>query len=179
MRSTKHNPSIQSKKWSEVPQSCPTLCDRWTSPPISSVHGSLQARILEWVAISFSRESSQPRDRTQVSHIAGRRFNLCTTRVSTLERFRIWRRDKESSNYNIKWYILLRVVNGVWYAGNSIGKKCSRSELGLVFKGKKREVSLWGEEMTGNDRIKLHLLSERVWNMRGLLIRGVMFINRF
>ena len=39
-----------------------------------------QARILEWVAISFSRGSSRPRDRTQVSHIARRRFNLCTTR---------------------------------------------------------------------------------------------------
>ena len=50
------------------------------SPPSSSVHGILQARILEWVAISFSRGSSRPRDQTQVSHIAGRRFNLCTTR---------------------------------------------------------------------------------------------------
>ena len=48
--------------------------------PSSSVHGILQARILEWVAISYSRGSSPPRDRTQVSHIAGRRFNLCTTR---------------------------------------------------------------------------------------------------
>ena len=50
------------------------------SPPSSSVHGIVQARILEWVAVSFSRGSSWPRDRTQVSHIAGRRFNLCTTR---------------------------------------------------------------------------------------------------
>ena len=48
----------------------------WTSPLDSSVHGSLQARILEGVAISFSRGSSRPRDQTQVSHIAGRRFNL-------------------------------------------------------------------------------------------------------
>ena len=46
----------------------------------SSVHGISQARILEWVDISFSRGSSRPRDQTQVSHIAGRRFNLCTTR---------------------------------------------------------------------------------------------------
>ena len=50
------------------------------SPPSSSVHGILHARILEWVAISFSRGSSRPRDRTQVSHIAGRHFNLCATR---------------------------------------------------------------------------------------------------
>ena len=50
------------------------------SPSSSSVHGILQARVLEWVAISFSRVSSRPRDQTQVSHIAGRRFNLCSTR---------------------------------------------------------------------------------------------------
>ena len=50
------------------------------SPLGSSVHRILQARILEWVAISFSRGSSQPRDRTQVSRIAGRCFNYWATR---------------------------------------------------------------------------------------------------
>ena len=52
----------------EFTQSCLTLCDPVDcSPPGSSIHGILQARILEWVAISFSRGSSRPRDRTQVS----------------------------------------------------------------------------------------------------------------
>ena len=50
------------------------------SPPGSSIHGILQARILEWVAISFPRGSSWPRDRTQVSCIAGRYFNLWANR---------------------------------------------------------------------------------------------------
>ena len=51
-----------------VTQSCPTLCNLMNcSPPCPSVHGILQARILEWVAIPFSRGSSQTRDRTQVS----------------------------------------------------------------------------------------------------------------
>ena len=60
-----------------VAQSCPFLCNPMDcSPPGSSIHGILQARILKWVAISFSRGSSQPRDQTQVSRIAGRRFNL-------------------------------------------------------------------------------------------------------
>ena len=68
-------------KWSEVAQLSPTLCDPMDcSPPGSSVHGILQARILEWVAISFSRGSSWPRDQTQVSRIAGRHFNLWATR---------------------------------------------------------------------------------------------------
>ena len=61
----------------------PTLCDPVDcSPPGSSIHGILQARILEWVAISFSRGSSHPRDRTQVSRIAGRRFNLWAAKLS-------------------------------------------------------------------------------------------------
>ena len=48
------------------------MCDPMDcSPPGFSVHRISQARILEWVAISFSRGSSRPRDRTQVSHIAG------------------------------------------------------------------------------------------------------------
>ena len=46
------------------------------SLPGSSLHGILQARTLEWVATSFSRGSSQPRDRTLVSRTAGRHFNL-------------------------------------------------------------------------------------------------------
>ena len=51
----------------EVTQLCPTLCD----PMDFTVHGILQARILEWVAFPFSRGSFQPRDWTQISHIAG------------------------------------------------------------------------------------------------------------
>ena len=64
-----------------VPQSYPILCDRMDcSPPGSSVHGMLQARILECVAISFSRGSSWPRDWTLVSCIAGRFFTIWATR---------------------------------------------------------------------------------------------------
>jgi len=64
-----------------VAQSCLTFCDPMDcSPPGSSVHGILQARILEWVAISFSRVSSWPWDRTQISHIAGRLFTDWATR---------------------------------------------------------------------------------------------------
>ena len=78
-------------KWSEVAQSCPTLCDPMDcSLPGSSVHWILQARILEWVAISFAREYSWPRDRTQVSCIAGRCFTVWATRersVQTLSHF--------------------------------------------------------------------------------------------
>ena len=64
-----------------VPQSCPTLCDPMDcSLPGSSVQGISQARILEWVAISFSRGSSWSRDQTWVSCIAGRVFTVWATR---------------------------------------------------------------------------------------------------
>ena len=66
---------------SEVAHSCPTLCNPMDcSLPGSSIHGIFQARVLEWVAISFSRRSSRPRDRTQVSCIAGRCFTVWATR---------------------------------------------------------------------------------------------------
>ena len=64
-----------------VTQSYPTLCDPMNcSPPGSSVHGILQARIVEWVAMPSSRGSFQPKDRTQVSHIVGRFFTIGATR---------------------------------------------------------------------------------------------------
>ena len=69
-----HGSSSQSFE-SEVAQSCPTLFHPMDcSLPGFSIHGIFQARILEWVTISFSRRSFRPRGWTQVSHIVGRRF---------------------------------------------------------------------------------------------------------
>ena len=60
-----------------VTQFCPTLCNPMDcSSPGSSVHGILQVRILEWVAIPFSWESSPPKDRTWVSCVAGIFFTI-------------------------------------------------------------------------------------------------------
>ena len=60
----------------KVAQSYPAL----SNPMVYTVHGILQARILEWVALYFSRGSSQPRNRTQVSHIVGGFFTSLATR---------------------------------------------------------------------------------------------------
>ena len=71
-------------KWSEVTQSCLTLCNPMDcSIPGFSVYGIFQARVLEWVGISFSRGSFRPRDWTHVSRIAGRRFIVWATRKGT------------------------------------------------------------------------------------------------
>ena len=85
----------------KVTQSCPTLCSHVDcSPPRSSVHGILQARILEWIAISFSRRSSRPRDQTQVSCIAGRFFTLWATRKDWV--------------LNLIWLVSLQEEENMW-----------------------------------------------------------------
>ena len=84
---------LESWKWSmqmkvkiKVAQSCPTRCDTMDySPPGSSVHEISQARILEGVAMPFSRGSSQPRDWTQVSCTAGRFFTVWATRKALVQ----------------------------------------------------------------------------------------------
>ena len=69
------------KKKVKVAYFCPTLCDPKDCSPLgSTVHGILQARILEWVAIPFSRGSSQSRDQTWVSCIADRFFSISATK---------------------------------------------------------------------------------------------------
>ena len=73
-------PSMQDSE-SEVAQSCLILCNPMDcSLRASSVHGTFQARILEWASISFSKRSSWPRDQTQVSRIVGRHFTFWATR---------------------------------------------------------------------------------------------------
>ena len=70
-------------------QLCPTLCDPMDgSPPGSSLHGISQARILEWVAISYSRGSSQPKDQTCVSKVS------CISRVITAKVGSPWGRKE-------------------------------------------------------------------------------------
>ena len=73
-----------------VAQLCLTPCDPMgCSPPDSPVPGILRARMLKWVATSFSRGSSQPRDQTQVSCTAGRFFTIRPTREACLDHCRV------------------------------------------------------------------------------------------
>ena len=79
----KTDPSLCVLCW--LAQSRPTLWDLMDcSPPGSSVHGILQARILGWVAMPSSRASSQPRDPTQVIHTAGGFFTVWAPREALL-----------------------------------------------------------------------------------------------
>ena len=76
------SPLFQTWKWKVlIAQLCQIICDPMDcSPPGSLVHGILQARILEWIALPFSKGSFWPRDQTQVSCIAGRFFTVWATR---------------------------------------------------------------------------------------------------
>ena len=71
-RVAKSRTQLKQLKKVKVAQSCLTLRDLMDY----TVHGILQARILEWVAFPFSRGSSQPRDQTEVSHVAGGFFTI-------------------------------------------------------------------------------------------------------
>ena len=90
-----------------VAQSCPTLCKSMDcSPAASSVHGILQARILEWAAIPFSRGSAQPRDWTGVSCIAGRFFSVWATREANFISNQFTERLLESARCQVLCYVL-------------------------------------------------------------------------
>ena len=79
--------SLCDEKWKWKSLS-PTVCNPMDSSlPGSMVHGIFQARILEWAVISFSRGSFQPRDWTQVSCIADRRFTVWATREALIKDF--------------------------------------------------------------------------------------------
>ena len=84
------------------------------SSPGFSVHGIFQARILEWVAISFSRRSSWPRDWTQVSRVASRCFTIWATReahkgswlsnLSVLALALVWEGWRKTGTRNYLWW---------------------------------------------------------------------------
>ena len=90
-------------------QSCPALCDPMDySPSGSSVHGILQARIVEWVAMPSSRGSSQLRDQTQVSCIAGGFFTVWATREAL-------RRLKGSANIPLEFYLIFNLHKTIFW----------------------------------------------------------------
>ena len=114
-------------KWSEGAQSCPTLCNPMVcSLQRSSIHGIFQARTLEWVAIYFSKGSSQPRDRTRVSGIVGRRFTIWGTteiHLRNLLKYRllcftwkeVWGRDRKLTLQVTFQETLLLLVHGLYF----------------------------------------------------------------
>ena len=129
---------------SGVAQSCLTLCDPMdSSPPNSSIHGIFQARARERVVIFFSKGSSWPRDQTQVSHIAGRRFAIWAT--------------SEAGRADMYWYTLKVCVT---YGPNSSSLLGGHCQLGFT---------LWLFQGSGLSNVS-QIISEnsklREWKLR-------------
>ena len=96
-----------------VTQSCPTPCDPMNcSPPDSSIHRILQARILEWVVMLFSKGSSWPRDRTQVSQSAGGFFT-------------VWATSEAQRHSKLEW--------NTWGVSKFHGTRVVKAEIGWSF----------------------------------------------
>ena len=114
-----------------VVQSCPTVCNPMEHRPLgSSVHGILQARILEWVAILFSRGYSLLRDRTCVSCIAGRFF---TTRAT-----------REAANHIFDKGFLYKVHKKLFKKQTSIIRQTTHFKMGKRFKYSHRQQIYMG-----------------------------------
>ena len=107
------------------------------SLPGSSVHGILQARILEWVAIPFSRESSQPRVQAQVSCIAGWLFTICATRYAQIYVDRMY---KDNQTKCIK---IIRQQRVDWYAVVGLDLEKSIGENWHAFSTKNTPQYFW------------------------------------
>ena len=138
-----------------------------------TVHGILQARILGWVAYIFSRGSSQPRDQTQVSHIAGRFF---TNWATTLGVQKEHRRQKQEQR------IWTPIQEGVWMwlweLWSSLQIVSTNSEVGsqLIAENEDGEKmwELWGEDSAGKIHLVMRVLGRRdglgFWNWYHVMI---------
>ena len=140
---------VRKKSESEVAQSCPTLCDPMgCSLTGSSIHGIFQARMLEWVAISFSRRSSWPRDWTPVSLIVGRCFTIKKAECRRFDAFELW-----------YWRRLLRVP---WTARRS--KQSILKEIGPEYswKGLMLTLQYFGHLMGRVDSLEKTLILGKI-----------------
>ena len=105
----------------------------WTvACPGSSVHGILQARILEWVATPFPRGSSWPRDQTWASGIAGRFFTIWVSTVVLIEKYLVWGRVWLASSCSSWGWLFVPGQHGSLRLGSQQKKEYS-------------QVRLWGE----------------------------------
>ena len=108
----------------QVSQLCSALCDPMDySLPGSSVHGILQTRILKQVAIPFSKRSSQPRDWTQVSHIAGRLFTW-TTREAWCDINIIFKYNGKQDIHGDLLYCSVCFIVMIWNQTHQISEVC-------------------------------------------------------
>ena len=157
---------------SEVTQLCPTLYDPIDgSPPGSLVPGILQARILEWIAISFSRGSSWPRDRTQVSHIVARLLTVWATREALYMPYAFCKylpanRNPESWNSQVFAYYFLPFPPLLYTFPSRVCYSPCYSSLSLLVKRGvevRFSILLWFSRRPITGSVSSHCFSESQW----------------
>ena len=104
------------------------------SLPGSFLHEILHARVLEWVALSFSRESSQPRDRTQVYHIVDRRFTVWATSEPPykIKGLKVWKKNSWNRNSFAQFQLSTENKSGNLWPRNrwgSVDRKLLRGNI--------------------------------------------------
>ena len=104
----------------KVAQSFLTLCD----PMNYTLHGILQARILEWVAFPFSRGSSQPRDQILVSYIAGGFFTNAMSTRNKYELMSLSLKKKKNQPTLIHYYLFGCTESWLWHEGSLVVARC-------------------------------------------------------
>ena len=129
-------------------QSCPTLCDPMScSLQGSSVHGIFQARVLEWVAISFSRRSSRPRDWIRVSRIVGRCSTVWATRKPFILVLKCYFKIFSCCCFFLPPPSMLSHLIGLWKLKHlskiNTSKMWPRYLIIYTFKEKKVKYTLW------------------------------------
>ena len=178
-------------KWgeseSEVAQLCPTLCDPMDcSLSGSSVHGIFQARILEWVAISFSRRSSQLRDWTRVSCIVGRHCTVwATIKWGGFFQFVVINISVRRSHW--KWGLKTKEKPAVWWSREwtlwSRKQSCKDPDIGYLACYRKRKTCVittlyargmqnkgawkdqWGSDYVGHSKEFVLSLTGNSWGL--------------
>ena len=146
------------------------LCDLMDcSLPGSSIHGIFQARILEWVAISFSRRSFWPRDWTQVSHLVGRHFTIWATRDSDIKR---------NPFKSVLLPILLMKINiflDAWLWNSFIGWYLRCIQFKIFFL-KRSENWIWGGDWLYSKNIRMsYIFPEQMFNRKMCFLKKLNF----
>ena len=146
---------------SEVAQLCPTLC--------ASIHGIFQARVVEWIAISFSRGSSWPRNRTLVSHIAGRCFTIWVFSSHVW----MWELDCEEGwalkNWCFWTVVLEKILESPWDC-KEIQPVHSKGNQSWIFIGRtdaETETQYFGHLMWISDSLEKTLMLGKIEGGRG------------
>ena len=135
------------------------------SPPGSSVHGILQARVLEWVAIPFSRGFFWPRYQTNVSPIAGRFFTVSATGKNICKYLNVCKYSKQFANSRETQIEHVSIWRPCLIKDHRTGKMCNILTFALLTTPRHRRNMFW-VVLIGKRNIRVYMCREFIWSNR-------------